>query len=94
MTRDPALETLLRELNAYPSQEGLSVYHHDATERRVTELYGKAVDIYGSVQNLTNAQYLATGYSLTSFEGPTVNATAIPTLGMPLTAIAGLRVKF
>ena len=60
----------------------------------VTYSPAKAVDIYGSVQNLTNAQYLATGYSLTSFEGSTVNATAIPTLGMPLTAIAGLRVKF
>ncbi len=54
----------------------------------------KDVDIYGSIQNLTNVQYLASGYSLTSFEGSTVNATAIPQLGMPLTAIAGLRVRF
>jgi outer membrane receptor protein involved in Fe transport len=53
-----------------------------------------AVDIYASVQNLTNAQYLATGYGLTSFEGSIVNTTTIPTLGMPLTAIAGLRVRF
>jgi outer membrane receptor protein involved in Fe transport len=54
----------------------------------------KDVDVYGSIQNLTNVQYLASGYSLTSFEGSTVNATSIPQLGMPLTAIAGLRVRF
>jgi len=54
----------------------------------------KDVDIYGSIQNLTNVQYLASGYSLTSFEGSTVNASAIPQLGMPLTAIAGMRVRF
>jgi outer membrane receptor protein involved in Fe transport len=54
----------------------------------------KDVDIYGSIQNLTNVQFLASGYSLTSFEGTTVNASAIPQLGMPLTAIAGLRVRF
>ncbi len=54
----------------------------------------KDVDIYGSIQNLTNVQYLAQGYTTTSFEGSTVSASAIPQLGMPLTAIAGLRVKF
>jgi outer membrane receptor protein involved in Fe transport len=54
----------------------------------------KDVDIYGSIQNLTNVQYLASGYTLTSFEGSTVNASAIPQLGMPLTAIAGMRVRF
>jgi outer membrane receptor protein involved in Fe transport len=54
----------------------------------------KDVDVYGSIQNLTNVQYLASGYSLTSFEGSTVSATSIPQLGMPLTAIAGLRVRF
>jgi outer membrane receptor protein involved in Fe transport len=54
----------------------------------------KDVDVYGSIQNLTNAQYLASGYTLTSFEGSTVSATSIPQLGMPLTAIAGLRVRF
>lgn len=54
----------------------------------------KDVDVYGSIQNLTNVQYLAQGYSRTSFEGSTVSASAIPQLGMPLTATAGLRVKF
>lgn len=52
------------------------------------------VDLYGSIQNLTNVQYLAQGYTRTSFEGSIVNASAIPQLGMPLTAIAGLRVRF
>jgi outer membrane receptor protein involved in Fe transport len=54
----------------------------------------KDVDIYGSIQNLTNVQYLAQGYSRTSFEGSTYSASSIPQLGMPLTASAGLRVKF
>ena len=54
----------------------------------------KDVDVYGSIQNLSNVQYLASGYTLTSFEGSTVSATSIPQLGMPLTAIAGLRVRF
>jgi hypothetical protein len=31
---------------------------------------------------------------LTSFEGSTVNASAIPQLGMPLTASAGMKVRF
>ncbi len=48
----------------------------------------KDVDIYGSIQNLTNVQYLAQGYTRTSFEGSTVSASAIPQLGMPLTATA------
>ncbi|GEP53040.1 TonB-dependent receptor [Reyranella soli] len=54
----------------------------------------KDVDIYASIQNLTNVQFLASGYTLTSFEGSTVSTTSIPQLGMPLTAIAGLRVRF
>ncbi|SEO23821.1 Outer membrane cobalamin receptor protein [Rhodospirillales bacterium URHD0017] len=54
----------------------------------------KDVDVYGSIQNLTNVNYLASGYTLTSFEGSTVSATSIPQLGMPLTAVAGLRVRF
>ena len=45
-------------------------------------------------QNLTNYQYLAQGYTLTSFQGPTVSATSIPAMGPPLTASAGMRVRF
>jgi len=54
----------------------------------------KDVDIYGSIQNLTNVQFLASGYTLTSFEGTTVSTTSIPQLGMPFTATAGVRVRF
>jgi outer membrane receptor protein involved in Fe transport len=90
------LTATLRAFPAYWNDTGHTQLNDAATLIDLGVIYSpaKAVDIYGSVQNLTNAQYLATGYSLTSFEGPTVNATAIPTLGMPLTAIAGLRVKF
>jgi outer membrane receptor protein involved in Fe transport len=86
----------LRSFPAYWNDTGHTQLNDAATliDLGVTYSPNKAVDIYGSIQNLTHAQYLATGYTLTSFEGPTVNATAIPTLGMPLTAIAGLRVKF
>ena len=91
-----ALTATLRSFPAYWNDTGHTQLNDAATliDLGVTYSPAKAVDIYGSVQNLTNAQYLATGYSLTSFEGSTVNATAIPTLGMPLTVIAGLRVKF
>ncbi len=54
----------------------------------------KDVDVYGSIQNLTNYQYLASGYSLTSFQGTTVNASAIPAMGPPLAATVGMRVRF
>ena len=37
---------------------------------------------------------LASGYTVTSFEGNTVNATAIPALGMPRAATVGMRVRF
>ena len=42
--------------------------------------------------NLDN--YLAQGYTLTSFQGPTVSTTSIPALGMPLWAMVGLRARF
>ena len=54
----------------------------------------KDVDIYGSIQNLTNYQYLAQGYTLTSFQGTTVNASSIPAMGPPLAATVGMRVRF
>jgi outer membrane receptor protein involved in Fe transport len=56
--------------------------------------FAKGVQLYGLIQNLTNAQYLAQGYTLTSFEGSTVSATSIPALGQPLTASVGLRATF
>lgn len=90
------LTATLRAFPAYWNDTGHTQLNEAATliDLGMTYSPAKAVDIYASIQNLTNAQYLATGYTLTSFEGSTVNATSIPTLGMPLTAIAGLRVKF
>ncbi len=91
-----AFTAALRSFPAYWNDTGHTQFNDAATiiDLGVSYSPAKSVDIYGSVQNLTNVQYLATGYTLTSFEGSTVNASAIPTLGMPLTAIFGVRAKF
>jgi outer membrane receptor protein involved in Fe transport len=91
-----AFTATLRSFPAYWNDTGHTQLNDAATLIDVGVSYSpaKAVDIYGSIQNLTNASYLAMGYTLTSFEGPTVSTTSIPALGMPLTAIVGLRVKF
>ena len=54
----------------------------------------KYADLYGTIQNLTNVQYLSTGYTVGSFEGGTTSASSIPSLGMPLTAMVGVRARF
>jgi len=91
-----AFTATLRSFPAYWNDTGHTQLNDAATliDLGVSYSPAKAVDIYGSIQNLTNANYLAMGYTLTSFEGPTVSTTSIPALGMPLTAIVGLRVKF
>jgi outer membrane receptor protein involved in Fe transport len=91
-----ALTATLRSFPGYWNNTGHTQFNDAATIADLGASWSpaKAVDVYASIQNLTNSQYLATGYSLTSFEGSTVNAAAIPTLGMPLTAIVGLRAKF
>jgi outer membrane receptor protein involved in Fe transport len=91
-----AFTATLKSFPAYWNDTGHTQLNDAATliDLGVTYSPAKAVDIYGSIQNLTNANYLATGYTLTSFEGPTVSTTSIPTLGMPLTVIVGLRAKF
>ncbi|SJZ80797.1 Outer membrane receptor for ferrienterochelin and colicins [Enhydrobacter aerosaccus] len=91
-----ALTASLRSFPAYWNDTGHTQLNQGATIIDVGASYSpiKNVDLYASVQNLTNFQYLAMGYTTTTFEGPTVNATAIPTMGMPLTVIAGLRAKF
>jgi outer membrane receptor protein involved in Fe transport len=91
-----AFTATLRSFPAYWNDTGHTQLNDAATliDVGVTYSPAKAVDIYGSIQNLTNANYLAMGYTLTSFEGPTVSTTSIPALGMPLTAIVGLRAKF
>src|SRR5882757_4000132 len=91
-----AFTATLRSFPAYWNDTGHTQLNSAATliDLGVSYSPAKAVDIYGSIQNLTNANYLAMGYTLTSFEGPTASTTSIPALGMPLTAIAGLRVRF
>jgi outer membrane receptor protein involved in Fe transport len=91
-----ALNVGLKSFPAYWNNTGHTQMNDGATLIDLGASYSlnNAVEIYGIIQNLTNAQYLATGYSLTSFEGSTVNPTSIPTLGMPLTASIGLRARF
>ena len=51
----------------------------------------KDVDIYGSIQNLTNVQYLAHGLHADVVRRADGQCRRpFPALGMPLTAIAGL----
>ncbi len=91
-----ALTATLRSFPAYWNDTGHTQLNDAATIVDIGASYSpaKSVDIYASVQNLTNFQYLAMGYRTTAFEGTTVSATSIPALGMPLTAIVGLRAKF
>ena len=83
------------EAYVYPAEAG---WHSDgwAPPAALARLQAAARDagLWNLFKNLTNVQFLASGYTLTSFEGSTVSTTSIPQLGMPLTAIAGLRVRF
>ena len=90
------LSANLKSFPSYWNDTGHTQLNQAATLLDVGASYSPAkyVDIYASIQNLTNVQYLAAGYTTTTFEGPTVNASAIPALGMPFTAIAGLRMRF
>lgn len=90
------LSASLKSFPSYWNDTGHTQLNEGATLIDLGLTYSpiKDVDIYASVQNLTNVQYLASGYTVTSFEGTTVNPSAIPALGMPLTATAGLRVRF
>jgi outer membrane receptor protein involved in Fe transport len=86
----------LKSFPSYWNDTGHTQLNDAATLLDIGMTYSpvKYVDLYASVQNLTNFQYLAAGYTTTSFEGPTVNASSIPALGLPLTAIVGLKMKF
>ena len=91
-----AFTATLRSFPAYWNDTGHTRLNQAATllDLGATWTPAKAVDLYASIQNVTNVSYLAQGYQTTSFQGQTVNPSVIPTLGMPLTAIAGLRVRF
>ena len=77
---DLALTVNLKSFPAYWNNTGHTQLNDGATliDLGVSYSPAKAVDIYGSIQNLTNVQYLAQGYTTTSFEGPTVNTTVHP----------------
>jgi outer membrane receptor protein involved in Fe transport len=91
-----AFTATLRSFPAYWNDTGHTQLNAAATLLDLGASWSpaKSVDLYASIQNVTNYQYLAQGYKTTSFEGPTVNPSVIPALGMPLTALAGLRVRF
>ncbi|MBV8193773.1 MAG: TonB-dependent receptor, partial [Alphaproteobacteria bacterium] len=91
-----AFTATLRSFPAYWNDTGHTQLNDAATILDLGASWSpaKAVDVYASIQNATNVGYLAQGYKLTSFEGQTVNPGVIPSLGMPLTAIAGVRVRF
>ncbi|MBN9091519.1 MAG: TonB-dependent receptor [Reyranella sp.] len=93
---DLSINISLKSFPAYWNNTGHTQLNDAATliDLAMTYSFNKSIDIYGAIQNLTNAQYLAAGYSTTSFEGPFVNPTAIPALGMPLTAAVGMRARF
>jgi len=93
---DLAIIVNLKSFPAYWNNTGHTQLNDGATliDLAVSYSFDKSIDIYGAIQNLTNVQYLAQGYTTTTFEGPIVNATAIPGLGMPLTAAVGLRARF
>jgi len=86
----------LKSFPSYWNDTGHTQWNEGATLVDLGASYAvaKNVDLYGIIQNLFNVQYLALGYTTTSFEGPTVNATSIPALGMPFTAAVGLRARF
>jgi len=91
-----ALNIHLKSFPAYWNDTGHTQLNDAATLVDLGASYAirKGVEVYGIVQNLFNTQYLAQGYTLTSFQGPTVNASAIPTLGMPFMIVGGLKASF
>lgn len=90
------LSASLKSFPAYWANTGHTQLNEAATllDLGASYAFNKSVELYGSVQNVTNVQYLASGYTTTTFEGSTVNNTAIPQLGMPLMAMVGLRARF
>jgi len=93
---DLAINVNLKSFPSFWANTGHTQLNDGATTLDLAVSYSlnKSVDIYGSIQNLTNVQYLASGYTTTTFEGSITNATAIPQLAMPLTAAVGLRARF
>ena len=54
----------------------------------------KTINVYGSVQNVFNVNYLAQGMTYTTYQGSTVSSSGVPTLGMPRWFTLGMRATF
>ena len=54
----------------------------------------KNVQVYGTIQNLFNTNYLAQGMTYTTFQGGTVNTSAVPSMGPPRWFTLGVRATF
>lgn len=60
----------------------------------VTYKVTKAVDVYGSAQNIGNRHYYDSGLTTTTMNGSTLSTSGIPALGMPLNLNVGVRASF
>ncbi len=54
----------------------------------------KNVQVYGTIQNLFNTNYLAQGMTYTSFQGSTVSSSGVPSMGPPRWFTLGVRATF
>ena len=54
----------------------------------------KNVQLYGTIQNLFNTNYLAQGMTYTSYQGSTVNSASVPSMGPPRWFTLGVRATF
>ena len=54
----------------------------------------KNVQVYGTIQNLFNTNYLAQGMTYTTYQGSTVNTSAVPSMGPPRWFTLGVRATF
>ncbi len=54
----------------------------------------KNVQLYGTIQNLFNTNYLAQGMTYTSYQGSTVNNASVPSMGPPRWFTLGVRATF
>jgi outer membrane receptor protein involved in Fe transport len=54
----------------------------------------KNVQLYGTIQNVFNTNYLAQGMSYTSFQGSTISSSGVPALAPPRWFTLGVRATF
>jgi outer membrane receptor protein involved in Fe transport len=54
----------------------------------------KNVQVYGTIQNVFNTNFLAQGMTYTSYQGSTINTSAVPSMGPPRWFTLGVRATF